>query len=124
MSKKIALVDDSSPFVLLVRQLLETVNCEVDGFGTAEEFFVRPAEIPQYDLIILDIHLPEQNGLNALELLKADPLTRSIPVLLLSGDSRAKNVVEGAQKGAQDFLTKPIDPQELIARVIGMLKDK
>ncbi len=119
--KKIGIVDDSSPFVMLVRQLLEPENVVVESYEDAAEFFRMPSRITGYDLIILDINLPNRDGLDVLDQLKRTEATRDIPVLLLSGDSRPEMVRKGVRGGAIDFLTKPVDPPQLVERVMGHL---
>jgi len=121
LSQKIALVDDSTPFCLFVQQLLETETCTLDTYNTAHDFFKIPSRIKLYDLIIMDINLPDMDGLTALTMLKSNPITENIPVLLLSGDSRAATVKTGVKLGAKDFITKPIDPEQLIERVSSLL---
>jgi DNA-binding response OmpR family regulator len=121
LSRKIAIVDDSTPFCLLVQQLLETDNCTVDMYNTATDFLRIPSRLKVYNLIIMDINLPDMDGLTALKTLKSDPITEAIPVLLLSGDSRANTVKTGVKFGAKDFMTKPIDPAQLIERVSSLL---
>ncbi|GGJ15216.1 response regulator [Paenibacillus hunanensis] len=119
--KKIGIVDDSSPFVMLVKQLLEPENVVVESYEDAIEFFRIPSRITGYDLIILDINLPDRDGLDVLDQLKRTEATRDIPVLLLSGDSRPEMVRKGVRGGAIDFLTKPVDPPQLVERVMGHL---
>lgn len=121
MTRKIALVDDSTPFCLFVQQLLETDSRTLDIYNTAHDFFKIPSRIKLYDLIIMDINLPDMDGLTALRMIKSDPQTESVPVLLLSGDSRATTVMTGVKFGAKDFVTKPIDPVQLVERVDGLL---
>jgi DNA-binding response OmpR family regulator len=89
---------------------------------TAEEFLRNSSKVTSYDLVILDINLTGINGLSALEKMKAMPGADSVPVLLLSGDSRALTVIAGMKLGAQDFLTKPIDPDLFIERVNALLE--
>lgn len=120
--KKIVIIDDSAPFTMLIKQLLETENVMVESYEDATEFLKIPSRITAYDLIILDIHLPEVNGLHVLDQLKNKSLTKDIPVLLLSGDSRSEMVIRGMRMGAVDFMTKPIDPAQLIERVLDHLE--
>ncbi|MEW4371151.1 response regulator [Paenibacillus kandeliae] len=120
--KKIVIIDDSNPFVMLVKHLLEDEQVLVDSFEDAVDFLRIPSRIAAYDLIILDINLPGMNGLQVLDELKSKPATRDVPVLLLSGDSRSEIVVKGIRRGAIDFLTKPVDPPQLLERVMKHLQ--
>lgn len=122
MNKQIALIDDSSPFCLLVRQIFEH-RYNIDTFSTANDFLVLISRITHYDLILLDINLPGMNGLEALTKLKSTPETAAIPILLLTGDARRDTVVRGIKLGAQDYMSKPIDPLLLEERVIELLGD-
>lgn len=117
MNKKIAIVDDSSPFCLLVKILVEMERNTLDIFTTAGEFLKVPSTASSYDLIILDINLPGENGLTVLKYLKSKPATMFIPVMLLTADSRIETIITGKKLGAKDFLTKPVDPQQLLDRI-------
>lgn len=122
MTKQIALVDDSSPFCLLVKQIFED-RYEVTSYSTANEFLSILSRITNYDLILLDINMPGMDGLDALTKLKSNPDTQSIPVLLLTGDARKDTVLKGMKLGAKDYLTKPIDPLLLEQRVNALLNE-
>ncbi|WP_051621035.1 response regulator [Paenibacillus sp. UNC451MF] len=122
MKKQIALVDDSSPFCLLVKQIFED-RYEVTSYSTANEFLSILSRITCYDLILLDINMPGMDGLDALTKLKSNPDTQSIPVLLLTGDARKDTVLKGMRFGAKDYLTKPIDPFVLEQRVDALLSE-
>jgi two-component system alkaline phosphatase synthesis response regulator PhoP len=120
MNKQIALIDDSSPFCLLVRQIFEH-QYDVDTYASANEFLAVISRISHYDLIILDINLPGIDGLEALATLKSTIETASIPILLLTGDARKNTVVRGIKLGANDYMAKPIDPLTLEERVAQLL---
>ena len=68
-------------------------------------------------LILLDLVMPEKDGYEVMETLKADPATRRIPVMILSMRSREEDVVKGLELGAEDYLTKPFNTRELLVRV-------
>ncbi len=124
MNKRIAIVDDSPPFCLLVKQLVEMEKNTLDIYTTAGEFLRMPSMVSSYDLIILDINLPGENGLTILKYLKSNLSTMSIPVVLLTADSRKETIITGKQLGAKDFLTKPVDPQQLLERIeLALLED-
>lgn len=121
MSFQIAIIDDSSPFCLLVKQIMATSQISTDIYNSAEAFLGQ-IKYKKYDLIIMDINLPDLDGLTALKYLKSNVNTMSTPVLLISGDARAANVKKGIELGACDFVGKPIDPEQLLNRVVSLLR--
>ncbi len=75
------------------------------------------------DLILLDVNLPDMTGIEICRALKAEPKTRHIPVLMLTGEAREiVTRVEGLDVGAEDYMFKPISPRVLIARISSILK--
>ncbi len=78
------------------------------------------AELP--DLILCDIRMPGMNGYEVLDELGKDPATRQIPFIFLTVFSNKDNVVKGLELGAQDYITKPFDNRELVARIRKHLK--
>jgi two-component system alkaline phosphatase synthesis response regulator PhoP len=74
------------------------------------------------DLILLDIMLPHLSGLDACQLLKKDPRTARIPVIFLSAKSKVSDITSGLQLGADDYIPKPFDYKELLARVGARLR--
>jgi signal transduction histidine kinase/DNA-binding response OmpR family regulator/ligand-binding sensor domain-containing protein len=76
------------------------------------------------DLIISDVMMPEMNGLEMLGELKKNELTSLIPVLLLTAKSAKRETVEGLQSGADDYMSKPFDTSELIARISGLINSR
>lgn len=78
----------------------------------------------QTDLVLLDVMMPQLNGFEVCEKIKADPNTYLIPVILVTGLSDKESRIEGIRVGADDFLTRPVDRTELLARVRSLLKLK
>src|SRR4029077_8585711 len=74
------------------------------------------------DVVLLDVELPGMNGLDVCRALRADPRTVPLPIILLTGRSSVKDVVSGLDAGADDFLRKPYDRAELLARVRSVLR--
>ena len=74
------------------------------------------------DLVLLDIMLPGLNGMQVCERLKADPKTQSIPIIMLSARSEEADVISGLSSGADDYITKPYNAEELILRIRNLLK--
>ena len=75
-------------------------------------------------LIILDLMLPEMDGKDVCRALKANPLTQSIPILMLTAKAEEMDRVIGFELGADDYVTKPFSPRELVLRVKAILRRK
>ncbi len=75
------------------------------------------------DLILLDVHLPDDNGIEVCRKLKSDEKLRHIPVLILTGEAYSvENRIDGLEAGADDYIIKPFSPKELVSRLKGILK--
>ena len=119
----ILVVDDDKKLTLLVRGFLEKEKYQV-----AEAYSGRMAldaiKEAKPDLIILDIMMPEMDGIEACKKIKADKDTKMIPVIMLTSMSNVRDKVQGLNAGANDYITKPFNPEELIARVKAQLRIK
>jgi DNA-binding response OmpR family regulator len=115
------LVVDDDPVIL---RLLE-VNFELEGIRvtTAADGAegLRRVRVDHPDLVISDIMMPNVNGLELLTALKGAPETMDLPVILLSAKAQVADVQRGMDLGADDYVTKPFDPLELIDRVYDVL---
>ena len=117
MAKMTVLVIDDDPVIL---ELLR-VNFEIEGFDVlcatdGEEGLQRALE-HHPDVVISDIMMPRRDGLQLLTDLKGDPSTEDLPVILLSAKAQKAEVQQGLDLGADDYITKPFDPLELIDRL-------
>lgn len=124
MSKPKILIVDDEPFNIdYLEQELEDADYEtVAAINGQEALDCVQSEPP--DLILLDIMMPVMDGFEVLRRLKADPDTRSIPVIVISADTGLGSVVRGIQLGAEDYLPKPFEPTLLHARVSSSLEKK
>ena len=118
--KKILLVDDSRTSLFLEQMILKrgpyTICTAMNGAeGVARAREERP------DLILMDVVMPHMNGFEALHRLRQQPETRSTPVIFVTTRGEAANVETGFAEGANDYLTKPIDAEELLSKVRGYL---
>ena len=112
---RILIVDDDT----LIRQIIKDSLSE--KYETIEARHgheaVRLSDTLKPDLIILDIELPGMSGIDVCKRLKETSHTRNIPVILISSHSRKEQIIYGLQAGADDYLTKPVDPKEVLSRV-------
>jgi putative two-component system response regulator len=116
-------VDDSHDNALLVRELLESRGYEVHAAFSAQDAERKIAAHPP-DLILLDVIMPGKNGYELCRELKENQETRLIPVVMITGLTDRENKIRGIEAGADEFLNKPIFPEELFARVKSLLRLK
>ena len=119
--QKILVVDDEVD----VTELLE-FNLKAAGYDviSAEDgpTALRKARDQQPDLIVLDVMLPEMQGTDVCKELRRDPVTASIPIIMLTAKASEIDRVLGLELGADDYVTKPFSPRELVLRVRGLLR--
>lgn len=120
---KILIVDDEEQNLNILINYLVPEGYDMDTAGNGEEA-VRKSKIFMPDLIILDIMMPVIDGYKACGLIKADPKTKNIPIVIVTALHDRESKLKGLEAGANDFLSKPIDKTELIIRVRNLLKIK
>ena len=120
---RILVVDDNHTNAALTAQLLRARGYEVAICHTAEEAEERIQRDPP-DLILLDVIMPGKSGFDLCRELKDDRHTRLIPIVLVTGLADREDRVRGIEAGADDFLSKPVFPEEVFARVKSLLKLK
>ena len=121
--ESILVVDDESDILELVRYNLMKEGYRVTCVKTGEDA-IRSVKTRLPDLLILDLMLPEMDGIEVCRTLKANPETSQIPVLMLTAKSEDVDVVTGLEIGADDYMTKPFSPRVLIARVRAAIRRK
>jgi putative two-component system response regulator len=120
---RILVVDDNKEIMALMQDLLATRGYDVVAVPNAELAEVEVLRCPP-DLILSDVVMPGKSGYELCREMKANPATRLIPFVLITGLTDRQDRVLGIESGADDFLQKPIFPEELFARVKALLKLK
>ena len=116
----IFIIDDSPTDVRVFTTLLERAGHKVAAFGTAEEGIERVrAALP--DLVIMDVIMPGMNGFQATRTLTRDPVTASVPIVMITTKSMETDQVWGLRQGARAFITKPVSEKDLLACINDLL---
>ena len=119
--KTILIVDDEAP----IREMI-AVALEMAGYNCLEAENAQQAHAAiidaQPDLILLDWMLPGTSGIELARRLKRDELTSSIPIIMLTAKGEEDNKIQGLEVGADDYITKPFSPRELVARLKAVLR--
>lgn len=114
-------VEDDKSIRDLVIYTLTAVGYEAEGFATGEEMF-KALEKTSPQIIMLDIMLPDEDGLAILKKLKSDPMTEDIPIIMATAKGTEYDKVVGLDLGADDYLAKPFGMMEMISRVKAVLR--
>jgi len=121
MSRNIMLVEDEAPIREMLKIVLEqagfSVN-EAEDYDVALEKMVEPYP----DLVLLDWMLPGGSGVQLARKLKEHEFTRDIPIIMLTARGEEEDKVRGLEAGADDYITKPFSPKELIARIKAVMR--
>jgi DNA-binding NarL/FixJ family response regulator len=113
---RILIVDDEPLNVDYLEQELDGLGFETETAANGLEALERVAAVPP-DLVLLDVMMPGMDGISVLRILKGDPETRLVPVVLMTALNAVEDRVRGIEAGADDFLSKPVDDRELLARI-------
>lgn len=120
MGAKILIVDDDLESLKLIGMILQARGHEIIAAREGSQAVQKALnELP--DLVILDVMMPGLDGYGVCERLRADPRTSTIPIIMFTAKSQLADKVAGLQAGADEYLTKPIHPRELIAHVDALL---
>ena len=118
---KVLIAEDEADIRRLISFNLERESYDTLLAGDGEEAVLMAyKEIP--DLIILDLMLPRMDGFSVFKELRLDSRTKDIPVIMLTAKAQLDDVIAGLEMGADDYLTKPFSPKELVLRVKALLK--
>ena len=119
--KKILVIDDDTLLLNAVKLTLQSRFLVLTASQGKEAQAIAARDRP--DLILLDLHLPDQHGFEIFKMLREQIKTREIPVIMLTGDGDPETLEKGLHLGASDYLRKPFHARELIARIEARIRD-
>lgn len=122
MAKILIADDDRLISSMLSFRLTNSGHRVVQAYNGEEAFNMSAAEHP--DVILLDIMMPVMDGLHVLQHLRGDPALQGVPVIMLTALGREKDVVGCLRAGASDFIVKPFNLNELVARIEAVLRNR
>jgi len=121
MSPRLLLIDDDARLTAMVGDYLRRAGYTVDVAGSLAEGRERIGR-ELYDALVLDLMLPDGDGLELCRDLRTAPRTRSLPLLMLTARGEPMDRIVGLELGADDYLPKPFEPRELLARIKALLR--
>jgi DNA-binding response OmpR family regulator len=120
MAKRVLVVDDEPNIVMSLRFLMEREGLEVEVAPTGEAA-LQALERPPADLVLLDVMMPEIDGFEVCQRIRAHPTWAATPIIMLTAKGRDVERDKGRALGADDYITKPFSTRELVARIKQML---
>ncbi len=121
MNAQILIVEDERDIADLLRYNLQEAGFKTDYVRNGADALQRAVEKTP-DLILLDLMLPEVDGMIVCRLLRNDPRTKNIPIVMVTAKTEEKDRVAGLELGADDYITKPFSPREVVLRVSAVLR--
>lgn len=116
---KVLVVDDSKTELMFMTDLLQKNGFNVRTAENADDAF-RRLEEDCPDLILMDVVMPGQNGFQLTRSITRDPKYAGVPIIMCTSKNQETDRVWGMRQGARDYVTKPIDPRELLAKIRGL----
>jgi DNA-binding response OmpR family regulator len=120
MRKKILIVEDNSDLLELLRLSFKAAGFSIATANNGIDAIKKTRSLNP-DLILLDLILPELDGFAVCEILRRDPETTGVPIVMLTGLSSQFTRYAGLESGATEFVTKPMSPEQLVGKVKGLL---
>lgn len=117
----IYIVEDDDDIATLTSFQLTNEGYQAEVFGSGD-LALKAISVQKPDLVLLDLMLPNIDGLKVCEILKGNPLTKSIKIIMVTAKGEESDIVRGLELGAEDYMTKPFSPKVLIARVKTVLR--
>jgi two-component system, chemotaxis family, chemotaxis protein CheY len=110
--KRVLVVDDSHTMRLFYREILTSAGYDIEEAANGLEGLER-AMLGQFDLMVVDVNMPKLDGYGMIRQAREDPALQPIPVLTISSESQDNDALKAYEAGANFYLVKPVDPQEL-----------
>ena len=120
MTNHILIVDDQPELAGMMADLLGDAGYEARTAANGREALADVQSDPP-DLLLLDVQMPELDGFELASMLKSDPATATIPIIMVSAHEGRGARLIGLESGAEDYLSKPVDPAELLAKIRSLL---
>ena len=120
--KRVLVVDDDPSHALLAQLVLERAGFGVRHAGDGPLALEALAEDPLPDLVLLDVMLPRLDGFEVLKRIRADPRTKSLPVIMVTSFSRDQDAARGRKLGANDYIVKPLMETDFLKRVKALIQ--
>jgi two-component system, OmpR family, phosphate regulon response regulator OmpR len=121
MTPRLLLIDDDARLTAMVRDYLSAAGYAVVSAGSLAAGR-RHLQTESFDALVLDLMLPDGDGLELCSEVRASPRTRGLPLLMLTARGEALDRIVGLELGADDYLPKPFEPRELLARIKALLR--
>ncbi|WP_417780431.1 response regulator transcription factor [Stutzerimonas xanthomarina] len=121
-SQRILMIEDEEDIAFLIRFMLERHEFVVDHAADGRQAMEKITTSSPPDLTLMDIMLPYHDGLELIERLRAEAGWEQVPVLMLTAKAREADIVRALELGADDYVTKPFQPEELLARIRRLLR--
>jgi two-component system, OmpR family, alkaline phosphatase synthesis response regulator PhoP len=118
---RVLIIEDSADIAELIKHYLDRAGYDTVVHGSGRDGLVAARQSPP-DLVILDVMLPGMDGMQVCQALRAEPATSGLPILMLTARGEEADRVRGLELGADDYVTKPFSPKELVARVGALLR--
>lgn len=116
-SHRILVVEDNDHVAYLLEFLLQRAGYDVVVAANGRDAQKAIEELPPVDLVLLDLMLPYVSGFQLIEEIRDNPTWQAVPIIVLSGKVLEEDIVQALDLGANDFVTKPFRPEELLARL-------